>query len=273
LRQVGLEISPTIKQNLKRIENLPWLNRTAVIDFLDNPGQSAVVNLALTAGIPRSLAFSTLKYLLLNGKPGGRHAASKALADFHGSDANSLALGALNDPDPQVQANILSHIRQRAIPGLLPRLVKFMDSPHLEVRRAVQQSLAEFSFVRFVGSFDMLDEEVQRTTGALVKKVDSQSLPLLKEELRASGRSRRIRGMRIAHALEFVEQVEPEIIELLHDSDADVRAEAAILLGECRSATSYRALLDASHDDEAKVQKAVEKSLAGHPLHGTAAKG
>jgi hypothetical protein len=32
-------------------------------------------------------------------------------------------------------------------------------------------------------------------------------------------------------------------------------------------------LLDASHDDEAKVQKAVEKSLAGHPLHGTAAKG
>ena len=176
-----------------------------------------------------------------------------------------MALGALDDPDPQVQANILAHIRQRAVPGILPRLVKFIDSPHLEVRRAAQQSLAEFSFPRFVSSFDLLDEEVQRTSGMLVKKVDPQTLPLLREELLSAARSRRIRGLKIAHALDFADSLEPLILVLLRDDDPEVRYEAALALANCKSSTSRRALEEALLDSNPRVREAAQKNLLENP--------
>jgi hypothetical protein len=241
LRHVGLELSATVRQNLKRIESFAWLKNSAgIIDYLDNSGQLALVQLVLAAGIPRKQAFSTIEHLLLNGKPAGRREAAAALAAFNGADANALALSALGDPDPQVQANILSHIRERAIPGILPRLMKFIESPNLEVRRAAQRSLAEYSFPRYVAAFDMLDEKVQRTTGGLVKKVDPQTLPLLREELLSHARSRRIRGTHIATAMELGDAVESLLAAMLRDGDPDVRAAAAEALGKCTSATALR---------------------------------
>jgi HEAT repeat protein len=245
LRSMGGEISPAARQNLKRIGNLPWLKRASIVDYLDNAAQHGLVQLVAASGIPRNQAFATIEHLLTSGKPAGRREAARALASFNGADANALALGALGDPDPQVQAIILAHIRRRAIPGILPRLVKFIDSPHLEVRCAAQKCLAEFSFPRFVAAFDMLDEEVQRTTGELVKKVDPQTLPALREELLAAPRSRRIRGLKIAVALELVDNLVSEIVDLLRDADPDVRHEAALALDESKSSAGRRALEEA----------------------------
>ena len=87
----------------------------------------------------------------------------------------------LEDPDPGVQAAVLGQLRHRGIPGILPHLISMVDSPHSEVRKAARESLTEFTFKRFLASFDMLAEEVQRTTGNLVKKVDPQTVPLLHE--------------------------------------------------------------------------------------------
>lgn len=262
LRHLGLELSATVRQNLKRIDNFRWLkNGTGIIDYLDNSGQVSLVQLVLAAGIPRQQAFSTIEHLLLNGKPAGRREAAAALAAFNGADANALALSALGDPDPQVQAAILVHIRQRAIPGILPRLMKFIESPNLEVRRAAQQSLSEYTFPRFVAAFEMLDEKVQQTTGALVKKVDPQTLPLLREELLSRTRSRRIRGIQIAIAMEFCDGMEPLLVELLHDGDSDVRSAAATALGNCTSASAREALADALTDGEPAVQSAAFRAL------------
>jgi HEAT repeat protein len=197
----------------------------------------------------------------VNGKPAGRREAARALAGFNGADANALALGAMSDPDPQVQANVLAHIRQRAIPGILPRLLKFMNSPHLVVRRAAQQSLAEFSFPRFVASFDMLDEDTQRTTGNLVKKIDMETLPLLREELRSTARSRRIRGMQIASVLDYVDRVGDLLLLLLHDEDPDVRRQAGQTIGDCKSSSNRQALAAAQCDNDPEVQEAVRQVL------------
>ena len=37
-----------------------------------------------------------------------------------------------------------------------------VDSPHAVVRKAARESLAEFSFRRYLAAFDMLDEEVRQ---------------------------------------------------------------------------------------------------------------
>jgi HEAT repeat protein len=211
--------------------------------------------LVMASGIPRYLSFTTIKHLLLEGKPAGRREAARALAGFNGSDANALALRALEDADPQVQANILSYIRQRAIPGILPRLVKFMDSPHLVVRRAVQQSLADFSFPKFLNSFEMLDEDVQQSTGMLVKKVDPQTLPLLREELLSPSRSRRIKGLKIASALDLIESLETTIRDLMRDSDPEIRFEAALALDNRKPPSNSHPLEEFPFDNDYQPQE------------------
>jgi HEAT repeat protein len=161
-----------------------------------------------------------------------------------------------------VQAAVLGHIRRRGIPGMLSRLIDLLESPHLVVRQAARKSLAEFSFKRFIGAFDMLDEVVRQSTGALVKKVDAHTVPLLQLELRSRVRTRRLRGLAIARSMDAVLELEPLIIELLKDEDHLIRAEAAAALAYSRSEESLRALEELLDDRSLVVQEAVHKSLA-----------
>jgi len=262
LRKIGREPSAVMAQNLKRIESIPWLRAgEQILDQLDDAAQHAAVRLAVGAGIPRAHAFAAIEFLLLSGKPAGRREAARALADFQGAEANALALKALDDPDPQIQANVLAQLRHRGIPGVLPRLVDMLDSRHAVVRKAARESLSEFTFKRFVAAFDMLEDEVRQSTGMLVKKVDPQTIPALREEMASPVRKRRLRGAAIAHTIEVAPHLEAEIVRLLQDEDHLVRAEAAAALAQCSSAASRLALEDALNDRSETVQEAAKKSL------------
>jgi HEAT repeat protein len=262
LRKIGREPAAAVGQNLKRITAVSWLRLGGMfLDQLDAAAQHGVVRLVMHSGVPRLPAFSALEHILLHGKPAGRREAARALAEFHGADANVLALKALDDPDAQVQANILAHLRRRGIPGALPRLLEMVDSRHAAVRKAARDSLIEFTFRRFLGAFDMLDEEVRRSTGLLVKKIDPQTSPLLREEMESVVRTRRLRALAIARAIEAVETLEEQVIELLHDEDHLVRAEAVAALAVCPTEASGRALENALSDRSPIVQEAAKKSI------------
>ena len=179
----------------------------------------------------------------MHGKGGGRREAARALAAFPGAAANALAMKFLYDPDPHVQAAIVGQLRGRGIPGILPELVKMVDSPHAVVRKAARESLSEFSFRRYLAAFEMLDEEVRQNTGMLVRKIDPQTVPLLREELHSPMRTRRLRAMAIARLIDVVEPLEPIILELLEDADHMVRTAAAAALARSHSAASHQALL------------------------------
>jgi hypothetical protein len=262
LRKIGREPSLTVSQNLKRVRSVGWLHRgEAFLQQLDDAAQHATVRLAMTARIPRLQVFATIECLLLHGKPGGRREAARALGEFRGADANALAVKALDDPDPQVQANAVVQLRRRGIPGVLPRLVGLVDSPHAVVREAAQENLDEFSFDRFVQAFDMLDDEVRRSTGVLVSKIDPQTVPRLREEMAAQARGRRLRALAIARTIDAVRQLEGAIIRLLKDKDHLIRAEAAASLARCSSTRSQQALEAALADSSTAVREAARKSL------------
>ncbi len=140
LHKVNQNPSDAVLQNLKRMGNVAWLgNCKNIVSNLDDSGQHSLVFLAMSLGMAQSRVFSVIEYILQQGKPGGRREAARALAAFNGAQANMLALKALGDDDPQVQANVLPHLRRRSIPGALQRLVKMLDSPHLVVRQAARK--------------------------------------------------------------------------------------------------------------------------------------
>ncbi len=263
LRKIGHQPSAAAGQNLKRIESIPWLcEGSPLLEQLDDAAQHGAVRLAITSGISRLQAFVTVRYILENGNPGGRRAAATALAEFQGAEANEVTLRALDDSDPQVQATVAAQLRGRGIPGAMGRLLSLVNSPHTVVRRAVRESLAEFHFPRYLSSFDMLDDEVRKTTGMLVRRIDPTTEEGLRGELKSKMRSRRLRGVAIAKVIELVESLEGDIIALLDDEDHMVRAVAAEALAGLNSEASRLALEAALRDSSPKVRQTAEDSLA-----------
>ena len=262
LRKVGHEPTATVAHNLRRIENIAWLvSEEAVVQRLDEAGQRAAVALAVRSGVNRRTVFKMLEALVLRGKTAGRVAAAEAIASFSGAEANTLAMQALLDNEPEVQAKIVPQLRHRSIPGAIGKLIELLDSPHAVVRSAARESLAEFSFKRYVAAFDMLDEEVRRSTGEMVAKVDPEAAPLLIEELRSPARSRRLRALSMSVAMGLVSRIEYDLHERLLDDDHLVRAESARVLATCDTTDTHEALREALSDSSLTVREAAEASL------------
>ncbi len=262
LRKIGYEPTNTATANLKRVENISWIksDKLPVLD-LDDAQQHSLVQLLMASSVKRTDIFEVIEQLLLRGKPGGRRAAAVALAQFNGAEANNLAVRALDDEDPNVQAAAVAQLRARGIPGALGRLIDSVDSIHEPVRQAARSSLSEFNFDRFQAAFDMLEEDVRQSTGVLVRKVNDDYVESLKREMGARSRIRRLRSIAMTVAMRAVPDVEDGLLDMLADDDHVVRTEAAKALAFAESPTAREALQEALGDRSTSVQEAAQQSL------------
>lgn len=263
LRRLARSTSPQITQNLKRIESITWFRGDLkVLEQIEDAAQPGIVRLAVQSAISRPSALAVIRHVLSRGKPAGRRAAAAAaLVEFTGVEANTLALAALDDPDPQVQAIAVRQLRARGIPGALARVVEMVDSPYAVVRQAAFDSLSEFTFARYLGAFDMLDDDVRRSTGEMVRKLDPQATELLRRELESPARNRRLRGVAMARAMGLVEPYREIVLKMLDDEDYLLRAEAASAAGMLDCDASLHALRNALNDHSPSVQEAARESL------------
>ncbi len=260
--KVGAEPSAAAAANLKKIENIAWLqSEPTILDTLDDAAQVGALQLALRSGTSRRVVLRMVDHLLQQGRPEGRQAAAAALAQFNGSEANALCLQAIGDADPVVQANALRQLRQRGIPGALTRLVEMLESPHEVVRSAVREGLAEFNFKRFLAAFDMLEPDVRVSTGGMVRKIDPDATAQLEEELLTKSRTRRLRAIAAAVAMGAVPSLEQPLLDRLADEDHLVRAEAARGWRNAPARPCGEALVAACGDRSVIVQEAAEESL------------
>lgn len=261
LRKIGREPSAVVAQNVRRMETIAWVRNFALLEKLGDAEQHSAVRLLMTSAAPRREVFGCVQWLLLHGKPAGRRAAAEALAKFHGAEANRLALRALADKDPEVQAKVIVQLRSRGIPGALNRILALADSPSPAVRAAVRKSLPEFHFDRFLADFDMMDDAMRRSTGSVVKKVDPRCMARLWEEMRCRVRRRRLRALAVARALQLEANLEEGILRLLRDEDHMIRAEAAATLAGCRTPAARLGLTEALEDRSPVVREAARKAL------------
>ncbi len=265
VKRIGPDPPRVVRINLRRLESIEWLQHDLqLLDALTDREQESAVALAVHSGMNRLRVFDVVKYLAAQGETLARRAAASALAEFGGVDANQLALAGLEDPDPQVEARMARQLRERGIPGAITKLISLLDSPHEVVRSAAKSSLSEFNFMRFLAMFDMIDDATRKTTGRLVMQVDDQAVTELVNELKAKTRTRRIRGLEVATAMDAVKYVEPLVVGLVGDKDHFVRAEAARALGHCPTPLARQALQSCLKDRSVAVRDAAEEALRHH---------
>jgi len=263
LARIGSDPSETVLANLRRIDSITWAKAGRSLDELDGTVQAVAVRTILASNMKRLEAFSAIERLSKQGKDEGRRAAVAALAEFSGAEANAAVLGALDDPDPEVQAAAIRQLRQRGIPGALASLIDKLDSPQAIVRQAARDSLSEFTIQRLIAAYDTLDDDVRHSTGEVVKKVDPNTIPYLADEFASRSRSRKLRALDAAIMLELAPQMEANFINLLrNDRDHVVRIEAVRGLQQCTSAAAIEALRAARYDHSPLVEEAVQQSLA-----------
>jgi hypothetical protein len=262
LRRLADPASSALRPSLRRVDRFAWIqDDLSFLDGLSDSEQEAAVELITVSNMDRIRAFDAVAHVLRQGGVAARRAAAAALAEFGGAEANRLVLDGLHDPDPIVQANLVVQLRERGIPGAISRLIQLLDSPHEEVAKAAQSCLSEFNFTRYVSVFDMMEEPIRRSTGLLVKRVDPQAIDHLAGELRSRSRTRRLRALELAMAMDAAPQVESLILHLLKDDDHFVRAEAARTLAYCHSAIAQRCLRESLMDRSVAVREAAEQSL------------
>jgi len=156
-------------------------------------------------------------------------------------------------------------MRDRQIPGSVPRLLALLDSAHEKTRAAAREALRDLSFENFLARFDSLSDEVQRSMGPLVSRVDLKAVPLLRAQLSADPRSRRLKAIEMAEAMDLTAQISAALIERLHDEDHLVRASAASALKGCNRTDVRTALQESLWDQCMAVQNAARASLANMP--------
>ncbi|NMC19361.1 MAG: hypothetical protein GYA33_02975 [Thermogutta sp.] len=262
LRQVGAEPPTKVRRNLKRLLQLKCLNNLSrILPELNESEQSLIPSLIIGTSIPTSQALPAVGEILRHGLPAARAAAAEALGHYHGAEANALAIQAAHDPDPLVVAAVLPQLRGRGLSGALPIILQSLESSHPLVRRAARRCLREFSFRRFLETWDMLPPDVRRDTGMLVKRVDGHTTGLLRAELASPFRSRRLRALSVVQELDLVSRVESSVLPLLQDEDPAIRAEAAAALALTDSPAGLQALRNALTDPNALVREAAENSI------------
>lgn len=243
--------SEAMVRNLAKIKKLGWADAPfSFFDSWDAPTQRGAVQAAEASGIEREQSFRILAMFLRNGKADARVAAAEALTRYSGEQADELARQAMEDAEPGVQAVAATQARRRRLKSAVPQLIALLDSPHLVVRQTARRNLGEYTFARFLAAFDSLDESSRRTNGALVRKVDPQTVTLLLGELRSTAASRRSRALAMVRATETADSFESEITGLMQDPDPRVRSEALMTLANLSSDSKESSLVHAFEQRE-----------------------
>lgn len=262
LRTTAPRPSRVVAKTLAGFNSFGWaLPDHDVVGGLDSQTQESAVHLLMASSMPRDQVFAVLRFLLLEGKPGGRRAAAERLAEFAGPQADALVVQALEDEDPGVRAHLIRQVRRRPIPGGMSLLIGLVDSPHQEVRQALRDALPEFTYRQFLANFDSLPEELLPTAGHLVRKLDMEVRSKLTAEMEGRSPVKRRRAVLAAGAMGLIPEMEELIIKCLSDDDHMVRLAAAEALAECETMPTWDALRDALLDRSVMVQEAAEQSL------------
>jgi HEAT repeat protein len=262
LRTISTTPSKTLARTLSRFKSIAWAKPDRrLFHKLDDAAQAAAVQLMVLSSIDRQKALEVIIYLLRNGKPEGRRAAAKALEQFDGPEVSALVVEALHDEDPQVRASLLVQLRPRLIPEAFSLLVRMVDSPEEEVKRALRQAMPEFTLGQFLANLDAMDEELRPTAGHLVRRIDADIVAKLAAELEGLSPVGRRRAVVAASTMGLARELEETLIGLLSDEDHMVRAAAAETLADCKSIPTWEALRDALLDHSFVVKQAAERSL------------
>lgn len=260
---IGDRPSPRLVEQIADFDGFAWTAERdqAVLLKLEGTTQAAAIHLAARTRLSRRRLTEIAAMLLKEGKVQGRVGAVEVLAGVNATASAALAKEALSDQDPLVVAAARRLLKQG---GEHPQPHAAPDAP-VGTKRSSLPPLAAAAAPRtfrvYRDRFAHLDPVARLSLGRCVAREDPTCPAELRIELKAASSGRRVQAIEMACSLGLQEAVTDELIGLLADRSAAVRAAAArALAGSTRDDVIAGLTLILQDVDEA-VREIAARSL------------
>lgn len=262
LRSCTGRLTPHQQQNLRQLEELPWLDvSTEMLATIPMPLHPALVTFVAATRLPKAVKTAVHEWLLRHGTPAGRDAARDHLPTIEEDVVQDVVLQSLHDDDVHIQAWAVHQLRQHAVPEAFSLLIERLDSPNPDVQQAARQELSSFDTEHVLEMADSFSEEEAIAAGRLVQKIDPEVVAKLRRLLAQPIRQKRIRVARQALRL-GLQQLTPEAyIAMTDDLDPMVRRTAVAALGQLSNHEASVALRHLCRDPHERVREEAEAAL------------
>jgi HEAT repeat protein len=258
-------LTPFHQKNLQDISHVAWLEPAALsTNDLPEELQNNLVAFVVASGLDDEKKLAILEWLVKFGSPSGRLAATDVLSQLENDKVQEVVLGSLSAPEPEVQAWATQQLRHWSIPNAMELLIKRLDSPLPEVQAAARAELGDFNLGRVLEIFDHLDPRVYDPVSILLRKIDTEVITRLRQELVHSIGRRRMRAARAALALNMHTEVEDALLVMAGDADSLVRRTAAETLGAISTPEAGAVLNLLAHDPSPRVREVALSALQRH---------
>lgn len=266
LRHWPRKLTDFQQKNFREIKAAVWLDPEHLqLDLIPAALHRTLIAFLMATGLPQSQKLAVLEWMMRFGSPEGRLAATDVLVDLEDDKVQEVVLEGLDSEEPDVQAWATGQLRNWSIPNAMELLIERLDSPIPEVREAARDELSGFNIYRAIELFDELDARMQVAVGKLVRKIDPETIPKLREQMQNAIRRKRIRAARAALAMKLHLEVVDALLAMARDSDNLVRRTAAEVLGRVPAREAVEMLLELTHDASPRVRDAAAAAL--HELH------
>ncbi len=277
LQTIGQPPSPRVLENAQRIKRLSLLEKPSDDWFvLPAEHQATAVQMVMAARFSRRTKVQILDEILDRGSSKARLVACAALGQIALPEAIVRLEELLDDKDHRIVAVAAKSLRLKGYAGAVDRLAELLSHHDQFVRNVARTGLRDFTFVRYVGQFDQLDEQSRRVLGRIVRESDPTALEELKREISAAALPRKLQGLQMAGAMNAVDEVIDLVIMQAEHQDAAVRSDAVVTLAAGTTNEAREAIEAATGDTNAIVRNRASRSLqqfldkktaeTGHPL-------
>lgn len=263
LRFLPRKPNSIMARNLRGIQTLGWLDSTRLsLASLPPALHVALVAFTTCSGLSADDRLSVLEWIVRDGSPQGRMAATELLCLMEDDKVQEVVLESLESEVPKVQAWATTQLRTREIPNCFELLIERLDSPHEEVRLAARAELSDFGVPRVLELFTELDAPRCRAIGRLLQKIDPETPAKFHWEMTQAVRRRRIRAAHCAEAIGILPRVIEGLVEMAQDSDTLVRRTAVEAMTRLEGPRADAILTMALSDISPRVREVAERALA-----------
>ncbi|MDR3232750.1 MAG: hypothetical protein LBT46_03645 [Planctomycetaceae bacterium] len=254
-----------IKTNIAALPPVEWLEQIgSVFNQFDGEALQGLVTFLQHLPMSDDELEAALLRIFYHGQGEGRTAAFNALKPIKNDKINRVIWDAADDSDPDIQAEALTELNSRNLPGAGSRIIQFASSPHVRVRETIQKLLPNFKLVWFMDVFDKLDDVRRRQMFDVVRNLDDKTGEKLSVMLEAGDEVAKSRALIcLNYCNDLVPKAEKSLCWLLLNGEkAELRRQSAEILVAGMSDESRSALVQAFHRDaDADIRNAAKTAL------------
>jgi HEAT repeats len=262
------EITLFQRKSLERIGEARWLwPEHLSAEVITPERQRPLAEFVVLSGLTESRKLEILEWLVRNGGPEGRLAATQVLVEYEHGEVRNVVLEGLRAEETHVQVWATEQLRAWSIPNAMELLLGRLDSPSPEVRQAARGELGDFDMMRVLDLFPHLEARLYASVGQVVRKTDPRCLETLANEMRHAIRRRRVLAAHAALAFQMQVEVFDALFDMARDPDNLIRRTAADVLGSIDTPEALAVLNDLRHDPSQRVREAVQATLDKRQAH------